>query len=478
MDKQDEKGTDLETTVEHWTHFENPPWKREDRDSVTVLLSVVEPRKSRFVSAFLERMGIRHIDLGAYDFEDILVGRRHGTPSLCNPVYFITGKILRTLDRIRMETGMSHEEIVERYVFVCPSGPCSPCRCGMYTQEYFKALNDAGYRGFRIISFSSDIFDSESGKDDALQFDFEFRINLLLALILADALHARDMETRPFESVPGSTLAVVEEAERMIHDALRSPSYYLKLPGTLRRIGRMFDAVPRSARQLPKIFVSGEFFANNAHGAPSYDLREFCMKQGCEVNPAFFTLRVYFDSIRRMDQTSRALKYDKLGSSERRKLRVFLLRQKIAMALTTYLVRKCFRSIGVRTAYPDIEALFELGHPYYHRRIFGGEGNLEVAEAIEQSRHCDGFISIKPFGCMPSSGVSDGIQPKIQDLHPDLNFLSLETSGDNAANVLNRVSMLVFKAKRQHRASLGWSPAGVLRDAVDEDRSLEPALAA
>jgi predicted nucleotide-binding protein (sugar kinase/HSP70/actin superfamily) len=52
---------------------------------------------------------------------------------------------------------------------------------------------------------------------------------------------------------------------------------------------------------------------------------------------------------------------------------------------------------------------------------------------------------------MPSSGVSDGVQAKIMSMHPQLNFLSIETSGDNEINILSRVSMLLFKAKQKMR---------------------------
>jgi predicted nucleotide-binding protein (sugar kinase/HSP70/actin superfamily) len=448
-------GATVRAPLRHWTHYPNPPWKKEDREKVTVLLSVVEPRKSRLVSAYMERMGITHLDLGGFEQSDVLLGKRYCSPGLCNPVYFITGQILRTLDTIGRDQGLSKAEICRRYLFVCPSGPCSPCRYGMYTQEYFKALNEAGYEGFRIITFSSDVFDMDSAPDDALQFSFSFRINLLLALVLADALHARDMEVRPYERDPGATLKVTQEAEQLIYEAFRSPSYVVRLPVTLRRVARLFDAIPRGDRSAPQIYITGEIFANNSHGDANYNLREFCMSQGCEVNPALFTMRVYFDFIRRMEHTRRALKYDELDGRQRRQMAIFLTRQKIGYQICDSLIKNLFRWIGARRPYPDVEALLQLGHPYYHRRIFGGEGNLEVAEAIEQSKHCDGFISVKPFGCMCSSGVSDGVQAKIQEVHPELNFLSLETSGDNATNALNRVSMLLFKARKSHRSRAG-----------------------
>jgi predicted nucleotide-binding protein (sugar kinase/HSP70/actin superfamily) len=435
-----------------WKHYENPPWKREDKDDVTVLLNVVERRKSALVSAFMRRIGIKHIDLGTATTEDAAVGKMYGTPGLCNPVYFTSGQIIRTLDAIRAKTAMTKEEVCEKYVFVCPSGPCSPCRYGMYTQEYFKAINGAGYRGFRIITFSADIFDMENEPDDALQFDFEFRVNLLICLILADAVHAREVETLPYEKHAGATRKVTERAERMLAAAVESRLYLVKIPWALRKIAAMYDAIEVTSRRAPKIYITGEIFANNAHGDPNYGIREFCIREGCEPNPALFSARVFYEFYRRLDQTWRELRYGNCDSDRRRLLVRFLVRQRLGLVLTQAFVTSYFGAIRSRTEYPDTAQLFAIGDPFYNWRVMGGEGNLEVAEAIHQHDRCDGFISIKPFGCMPSSGISDGVQAKVQEVYPDLNFISIETSGDNATNVLNRVSMVLFKAKKKARA--------------------------
>jgi len=107
------------------------------------------------------------------------------------------------------------------------------------------------------------------------------------------------------------------------------------------------------------------------------------------------------------------------------------------------------KQFGGRGEIHDLEELSKLGHDYYHTSIFGGEGNLEIAEAIYYHDKIDGFISVKPFGCMPSNGVSDGIQSKIIAMYPNLNFLSIESSGDNEVSILSRVSMMLFKAKQK-----------------------------
>lgn len=75
---------------------------------------------------------------------------------------------------------------------------------------------------------------------------------------------------------------------------------------------------------------------------------------------------------------------------------------------------------------------------------------MEVGKLIQNVIHKKAHmtISVKPFGCMPSSGVSDGVQSVITERYPEAIFLPIETSGDGAVNVYSRIQMMLFKAKR------------------------------
>ncbi len=57
-------------------------------------------------------------------------------------------------------------------------------------------------------------------------------------------------------------------------------------------------------------------------------------------------------------------------------------------------------------------------------------------------------LSVKPFGCMPSSSVSDGVQSLITERYPGTIFCAVETSGDGAVNFQSRVQMYLFKARK------------------------------
>ena len=94
-----------------------------------------------------------------------------------------------------------------------------------------------------------------------------------------------------------------------------------------------------------------------------------------------------------------------------------------------------------------------ISHAFYDNNLRGGEGHMEVGKLILNvaKSKVNMTLSVKPFGCMPSSSVSDGVQSLITEMYPEGIFLPIETNGDGAVNVYSRVQMQLFKAK-QHAA--------------------------
>ena len=75
---------------------------------------------------------------------------------------------------------------------------------------------------------------------------------------------------------------------------------------------------------------------------------------------------------------------------------------------------------------------------------------MEVGKLIMNVVHAKAHmtLSVKPFGCMPSAGVSDGVQSAITEKFPGTIFCPVETSGDGRVNFYSRVQMYLFKAKQ------------------------------
>jgi hypothetical protein len=99
---------------------------------------------------------------------------------------------------------------------------------------------------------------------------------------------------------------------------------------------------------------------------------------------------------------------------------------------------------------PDMDHIAAISHEYYNNDIRGGEGHMEVGKVIMNvvDNKCHMTLSVKPFGCMPSAGVSDGVQSAITEKFPGTIFCAVETSGDGRVNFYSRVQMYLFKAKQ------------------------------
>ncbi len=435
-----------------WKGYENPAWIIDEKQRTTVLYSFVERRKSLFLRAYFMRHGFHFQDLGDHKKEDVRWGKEYGNRMECNPMYFTSGALIRNLKKLE-EEGLSKEAIVDRYVFLGGGGQCGPCRYGMYPQEYLKVVNEAGFDGFRILIFASDLFGPPPPSNSAFKINLAFRIDLLLSIILADLLHEAECAIRPRAVDREALYDALEQSERILLEAFSHRLFPIKLPGALRRVNKLLKKIEIREVKLPLIFVTGEFFANLAHNEGNYNLRRFIADEGCEVLPGVFTQRVLYDNWRRLQEAKKGLKYAvELG--EKIHWVRSMMKQKGSSAVVSAFYRWSRALIkpeefGGRAHMLDLDELAELAREYYHPEIFGGEGNLEIAEAIHYAGKVDGFISSKPFGCMASSGVSDGVQAKIMAEYPELDFLSIETSGDNEVSILGRVSMLLFKAKQR-----------------------------
>jgi len=442
-----------------WEGLKSPVWDKKDKKNATILFNMFEGNKSFFLQAYFHRMGYKYRDLGNHTKNHFLAGREYGTRMQCNPIYFTLGAFVDELIRIEKEEGLSKEEIVKKYILLCGGGQCGPCRYGMYPEEYIKVTTAMGFKDFRILIFNSDIVqDPPMPKNAAFKFSVNFKIHFALSFILADFIHIAECAVRPYAKDKEAAMKVIDECRNDLLKAFKSYFFIFKLPAALHKTGKRIAKIERIDKKLPLIFVTGEIFANMAHGDANYNLRKFIADEGCEALPGMFTQRGLYEGWSKNYRYYEHLKY--ANDDKRAKFcKNYIRRQNLSIAAIKFFYDFLMfffnqKQFGGKGELHNLDELSKLGHEHYHTSIFGGEGNLEIAEAVYYHEKVDGFISVKPFGCMPSSGVSDGVQSKITTMYPNLNFLSIETSGDNEVSILSRVSMTLFKAKQQFHQGL------------------------
>lgn len=424
-----------------------------DKSSTTVLFGGLTMAHDYLVEGALQGLGYRVKHLDCPDNESLRYGKEFGNRGQCNPTYFTVGNLIKNLNHLRDAEGKSKEEIVRNYLFIT-SGSCGPCRFGTYVTEYRKALRDAGFDGFRVLLFEqTDGLKQATGGESALKLNTSFFLCFLKAVFLGDILNALAYRIRPYEVAEGATDAALERCKQYLYEALSKRRW---LRPALAKCRKELQAVQVDHTMVkPKVSIIGEFWAMTTEGDGNYELQRFLEKEGAEVEvqsvtawTLFLIWSARYDTLRRMNlRKADSGKYGLEGKNPMRRMRMLWFADRIVRGMFQWYAR----AMGLhRYHLPDMEEIAKVAHEHYNNHLRGGEGHMEVGKLILNvvKRKVNMTISVKPFGCMPSSGVSDGVQSLITERYPDAIFLPIETTGDGAINVYSRVQMMLFKAKQ------------------------------
>ena len=442
---------------EHWVdEMTTPLFTASQRSKTTLLVGGLTMAADYFVEGALKGIGYNVRALDVADNTSLRFGKEFGNRGQCNPTYFTVGNLVKELCRIRDEEGLSSEEVVERYAFVT-AGACGPCRFGMYVTEYRKALRDAGFDGFRCLLFQqTGGLKQATGEELGLVLNPTFFLAVGRALIAGDVFNALGYRLRPYEVEPGSVDRAMATIKQEIYDALAARQNTWLALWRCRRHLRNIKIDRLKAK--PKVAVLGEFWAMTTEGDGNYHLQRFLEQEGAEVSQQMLINTLLYNVWEfRHDTKSRMelrgaddSKYGIAGSDVGLTMAGLYLAE-LALRLWWHSYANC---IGVSDFYlPDMDEVAKAGHSHYNVELRGGEGHMEVAKLIinvvKNKAHMT--VSVKPFGCMPSSGVSDGVQSVVTELYPDAIFCPVETSGDGAVNFYSRVQMYLFKARQRAR---------------------------
>lgn len=433
----------------------DPTTRKSERETLNILVAGLTAAQDFLVEGALRGIGYKVDNIGMPDTVGFQLGKEFGNRGQCNPTYFMVGNLLKTLVALRDEKGLSTEEIVKNYVFVT-AGACGPCRFGMYVTEYRKALRDAGFDGFRVMLFQQQGgLAQATGEEAGLEFNPKFFIALIKALSAGDVVNALAYRIRPYEIVPGSTNEAFEGAKRTLYAAL---SKRTNIFVALRKCRKLFEAVKVDRlRARAKVAIIGEFWAMTTEGDGNYHLQKFVESEGGENDIQLTTAWLLYN-IWEVARDTRVRADLKTADGGRLGLETYqdfgVARRLASLRLAERGLRvlfECFaRPIGLKDFHlADMDEIAEIAQPYYSNDLRGGEGHMEVGKLIYNVVHAKSHmtLSVKPFGCMPSSGVSDGVQSLVQARHPGAIYCAVETSGDGATNFYSRVQMFMFKAR-------------------------------
>jgi predicted nucleotide-binding protein (sugar kinase/HSP70/actin superfamily) len=437
-------------------HFKRPielPFTAKQRPHTTIWISGLTMAHEHIIRGAWAGEGYKVESLDVPDNEALNFGKEYGNRGQCNPTYYTVGNLVKALVKLR-EAGHSTEDLEKNYIFLT-AGACGPCRFGMYEAEYRKALRDAGFPNFRVILFQQGEGLSQGGEDAGLAMNPSFFIGMLKAMMIGDMINELGYKIRPYEVVKGQTNEVLESAKAYMYDVFAKKNSIIK---GLRHIKKMFDNIEVDyTRVKPRVKITGEFFAMTTEGDGNYHMAEWLEEEGAEVHVepigTWIEYLIWTREQKAKDRSGLAGKIlPILGYDQEAAKMIGILKLAQKMFRTFYDIYRGVLGFKVAVL-PNQDVMARYGHMYYNTRLGGGEGHMEVGKNIMAVKHKKAHmvISLKPFGCMPST-QSDGVQSKVVADFPDAIFIPIETSGDGEVNVKSRVQMKLYEAKMKARA--------------------------
>ncbi len=477
---------------EHFKRPEERAFTKAQRSHTTVLFGGLTWKHERILQGSIAGLGYKVMPLPNADKQSFQLGKEYGNNGQCNPTYFTVGNLVKYLQSLEAQ-GLSKQHIMDNYFYVT-AGACGPCRFGMYEAEYRLALRNSGFDGFRVLLFQQAGGLDQAGIEAGLDLNIDFFIGMLNGMNFGDLLLDISDQIRPFELKKGETDRVLRECVEYMHEVMKGRRPY-KFEGKLADfmwahkpgLANTVEFLGKFLRQLfsdhfvdgirwcferlnaidvdylrvkPICKVTGEFWAQTTESDGNFNMFPFLDREGAQIirEPIATWTSYLINQAKNEAKDRRGLKegeamprWYEVGKHAQRELDYYKKRIMLTLAGKIY-NREYDRlraALGNKPhALVNQLELQRVGHPYYNSRAEGGEGHLEIAKNIYYSNKdlCHMVLSLKPFGCMPST-QSDGAQSAVISHFKDMIYIPIETSGEGDVNAHSRVQMALGEAK-------------------------------
>lgn len=365
-----------------------------------------------------------------------------GNHGQCNPAHYAVGAVLEHA----RASGMDARSFCEERAWLTV-GSCGPCRLAAFSHEYARVLAGAGLGALPVV-FADQLSFAASRPAASLLHADEAQA-LLVAVVAADLVVQVAHAVRPYTVDPESVDEMVREAVADLALALERRSPPEHALSSLRDRARAVRS--DGTRILPRVLLVGEPWTTLADGDPSYDLARRLAVFGAEV-----IAPTAADWLRFRLWEERRLEPEREGVLALADATLAAIWERLAAAAG------CDAPLAVPA---DLAAL---AAPHYDPRVRGGSAHLEVGRALQAARDRTAHLvlSLKPFGCLPSSSLSDGVLSVLLRRPGAPRFLAIETTGDGDATAESRVEMALHAATLAASAELdaACADAGMTRD--------------
>jgi len=281
-----------------------------------------------------------------------------------------------------------------------------PCRFGQYAPFLRKVLREQGYGDVVVLSPHG-----EHGYSDFEDFDTAFVRAAWRAVVAADILRKLLLQTRPYETLPGTAdrafRGSLEDLCQTLEESCSDPACQMRsLTASLLRSRTRFRAVPtRFDRSRPLVGVVGEIFCR-LNNFSNQDLVRRLEAAGAEcwmADIAEWIAYTNMEEVRNLRLAAQTYSWGMLKSK---------LRSRIQYA-DEHALQSRFVEDFAGYEEPESDEVIKLARPYLPFPGAEGEMVVNLGRSAYLALHgVDGIVDISPFTCM-NGVVSEAIYPKL-----------------------------------------------------------------
>ena len=395
--------------------------------------TILAPFFTDYISPFLPELfkinGYDLIVLPKSDYSSAEEGLKYANNEVCYPATLIVGDIIKALKS-------GDYDLSQVAVGITQTG--GQCRATNYYSIIRKALVDAGFKDVPVLSVS--FGGNTAKKQEGFQLNWKKTLPLTLSTILfGDSL----------SHLYCSTIVRCKEEDKKkvktLHDDYIRKVKLLILKEDSKSIDNLLKVavedfnsyLPKENIEKHKVGIVGEIYLKY-HSFANHDVSNWLMEQGIEVIPP--SLMTFFV------QTFVNRKVNRENNIEKQSIPQFVM--DFFYKMVKKRIDACNKVMSSFRYYHPLDNVFDLSTkvkdiiPLYTQF---GEGWLLPAEIVNMVQHgINTVVSLQPFGCIANHIISKGVENKIKEMYPRLNYLALDFDNSvTPVNIKNRLLLML-----------------------------------